>query len=152
MLENKACLLAKPFNRYLISGLSDSTKIRVARLTVSIGDDGELIDFVTRAGFDGLIIEATGGGHVPQAMVPSLERAAKKMPVVFASRTRHGETMRSTYDFPGAETTLIRHGLIPGGWLPGIKARLLLILSLRAGFNTEQIRLLFEDWRFPFRT
>ena len=82
-------------------------------------------------------------------MVDSLECAAKKIPVVFSSRTRHGSTMRSTYNFPGAETDLISRGLIPAGWLNGIKARLLLMLLLRSGADRRQIESEFEDWNNP---
>ncbi|MBT3628147.1 MAG: asparaginase, partial [Rhodospirillaceae bacterium] len=62
----------------------------------------------------------------------------------------HGETMQATYNFPGAETDLLARGLIPAGWLDGIKSRLLLMLLLRAGAGTEDIRQTFDDWRYPF--
>jgi L-asparaginase len=79
VLENQAHLLAKPFKRYLIAGVSESAKIRVARLTVSIDDDGEMVDYVTRAGFDGLVIEATGGGHVKLCGQPMIFRELKRV-------------------------------------------------------------------------
>ena len=87
---------------------------------------------------------------MPKAMVEALGRAAGKIPVVYASRTRHGDTMQATYDFPGAETDLLARGLIPAGWLGGIKSRLLLALLLRAGANDKEIRQAFESWRNPF--
>ena len=58
--------------------------------------------------------------------------------------------MQATYEFHGAETDLLARGLIPGGWLGGIKSRLLLALLLRAGAHDEDIRQAFESWQFPF--
>jgi L-asparaginase len=36
-----------------------------------------------------------------------------------------------TYGYPGAEIDLIKRGLIPAGYLSGLKARLLLSLVMR---------------------
>jgi L-asparaginase len=119
---------------------------RVARLTAGLDEDGALVDLALRSGYDGIVIEATGGGHVPEAMVEALGRAAQEIPVVYASRTRRGETMRATYEFPGAETDLLARGLIAAGWLGGIKARLLLMLLLRAGAGRDELKQAFDDW------
>ena len=50
----------------------------------------------------------------------------------------------------GELCTLLARGLIPAGWLGGIKSRLLLALLLRAGANDKEIRQAFESWRNPF--
>jgi L-asparaginase len=67
------------------------------------------------------------------------------MPVVFVSRTGAGETLRETYGFPGSETDLIARGLIPGGWLDGPKARVLLTALLRDGADAAAVRMTFES-------
>ena len=51
---------------------------------------------------------------------------------------------------PGAETDLLDRGLIPAGWLGGIKSRLLLMLLLRAGAAENEIRQAFGAWCHPF--
>ncbi len=149
VLEAEANIISRVSNRYPIKIIPQTLPSKVARLTVGIGDDGTIIELAVNAGYNGLVIDTTGGGHVPKAMVDALEGAAKKIPVVFSSRTRHGSTMRSTYNFPGAETDLISRGLIPAGWLNGIKARLLLMLLLRSGADRRQIESEFEDWNNP---
>ena len=149
ILEAEAKIISRMCKRYPIKIATQTFPSKVVRLTVGIGDDGTMIGLAVNAGYNGIVIDATGGGHVPEAMVDALESAAKQIPVVFSSRTRHGATLRSTYNFPGAETDLISRGLIPAGWLNGIKARLLLMLLLRSGANRSQIEDVFEDWNNP---
>jgi L-asparaginase len=118
----------------------------VALVTVALGDDGSLLPAVERSGYAGLVLEAMGGGHVPAAMVEALASLADKMPVVLASRTGGGEILRHTYGFPGSETDLLDHGLIPAGPLDGPKARLLLTLLLMSGIDREDIPTAFDRW------
>lgn len=102
----------------------------VALLTVSLGDDGRLVDQVEAQGYRGLVLEAFGGGHVPARMVAALETLAASIPVVLASRTGAGEMLTETYGFPGSERDLLARGLIAAGALDGLKARVLLTLLL----------------------
>ena len=106
---------------------------------MTLGDDGRLLTALGSLGYKGLIIEATGGGHVPRAMVEPLATLAEEIPVVLASRTGAGEVLRNTYGFQGSETDLLNRGLIHGGILDGPKARLLLTLLLIAGVENETI-------------
>jgi L-asparaginase len=106
---------------------------------VTLGDDGRALTALSSLGYEGLIIEATGGGHVPRAMVEPLAMLAQQMPVVLASRTGAGEVLHSTYGFPGSETDLLKRGLIHGGILDGPKSRLLLTMLLLAGAEREII-------------
>jgi L-asparaginase len=146
--EGRARIVTRPGGRYPITLPTSQERRapRVARLTAGLDEDGALVDLALRSGYDGIVIEATGGGHVPEAMVEALGRAAQEIPVVYASRTRRGETMRATYEFPGAETDLLARGLIAAGWLGGIKARLLLMLLLRAGAGRDELKQAFDDW------
>lgn len=119
----------------------------IALATVALGDDGEQIKALAAAGFDGMVVEATGGGHVPPAVADALESAAKHMPVVLASRTGAGDTLGMTYGFPGGEIDLQRRGLIRAGWLDGLKAKVLLTLLLRHGVSEhETVSQAFQAW------
>ena len=112
---------------------AEKRSARVALATVALGDDGEQINALAAARFDGMVVEATGGGHVPPSVADALEATAKRMPVVLASRTGTGNTLGKTYGFPGSEIDLQRRGLIRAGWLDGLKAKALLTLLLRRG-------------------
>jgi L-asparaginase len=111
----------------------------VALAKVSLGDDGRLLPAIVGLGYQGLVVEATGGGHVPRAMVEPLADLARRIPVVLTSRTGAGEVLRSTYGFPGSETDLLGRGLIHAGVLDGLKAGLLLTLLLIVGAAPEVI-------------
>ena len=150
IIEKQARIVTRPAGRYPVALPTTPNPVRVARLTVGLNEDGTLVDLALQAGYQGIVVDATGGGHVPKAMVEALGRAAQRIPVVYASRTRHGDTMQATYNFPGAETDLLARGLIPAGWLDGIKSRLLLTLLLRADAGDEEIRQAFDNWRYPF--
>ena len=61
---------------------------------------------------------------------PTSGALAERIPVVFASRTGAGETLRATYAYPGGEIDLIARGLIPAQSLDARKARIALQLLL----------------------
>jgi L-asparaginase len=118
----------------------------VALLTVGLGDDGRLARTLPGLGFDGAVVEATGGGHVPAEMVDDLEHLAAAMPVVLAARGRTGRVLTATYGFPGSETDLLRRGLLPAGILDAVKARILLALLLRASAPRDEISHAFASF------
>ena len=119
------------------------TSHEVALVGVWPGDDGRILGAAGDLGYDGLVVEGMGGGHVPPAAVGPLERLAARMPVVLASRTGGGETLASTYDASGSEMDLLARGLIPAGPLDGPKARVLLALLLRSGASREEVHAAF---------
>lgn len=110
---------------------------RVGIVTVTIGDTGELLE--SAAHLDGLVVAAMGVGHVPSEMTSKLQDIAARIPVVLTSRTGGGPALTRTYGFTGSESDLIARGLIPGGILPSLKARLLLISALAADGTRDQI-------------
>ncbi len=92
-----------------------------------------------RARVPGAVIEGFGGGHVAGHTVDAVRALAARMPVVLASRTGAGETLTSTYGFPGGEIDLLRSGLVPAGRLDGLKARLLLATLLAQDAPRDRI-------------
>ncbi|SDI32620.1 asparaginase [Nonomuraea jiangxiensis] len=117
----------------------------VALLKATLGDDFRLAERLPDLGYAGLVVEALGGGHLPSPAVEPLERLARRMPVVLASRTGGGELLRETYGFPGSERDLLSRGLTPAGFLDGPKARVLLSLLLSAGAGPAAVRDSFEQ-------
>lgn len=122
----------------------DTQNHPVALLTVGLGDDGRILTTLQQLGYDGLVIEALGAGHVPSIMVDLLQALAEEIPVVLASRTGGGEVLQNTYGFSGSETDLLRRGLINAGMLDGPKARLFLSLLLRSEASKEEVAAAFE--------
>lgn len=103
---------------------------RVATIQLGLGDDGALLPQLKQLGYAGCILAATGGGHVADYAVAGIEQAAKEMPVVLCSRAGAGRVFERTYGYPGAETDLLKRGVIAGGVLSPAKARVLLLLCL----------------------
>ena len=118
----------------------------VALITMGLGDEGLLLQAVAKLGYQGLVVEAFGGGHMRAASVPVLAELSATMPVVLASRTGAGQVLRGTYDFPGSEMDLLRRGLVHGGYLDGLKARLLLSLCLANKMSQRQIAQTFGSF------
>lgn len=112
---------------------------QVALHSVSLDEDVRVLRAIGDLGLDGLVVEAAGGGHVSGATADVLGEIAERAPVVLASRTRAGAVLRETYGSPGAEIDLIRRGCTPAGLLPALKARLLLVLLLRSGYERAEI-------------
>lgn len=143
--EGDLHIATRPVGRRNIEVPTESEHRPVALFTSALGDDGRMLPEIARLGYVGLVVEAMGGGHVPEAMVGKLEKLCGTMPVVLASRTGSGEILEKTYGFPGSEIDLIKCGLIPAGMLDGLKARLLLTLLLRSGADEKEIRAVFRE-------
>ncbi|MDO9503044.1 asparaginase domain-containing protein [Falsiroseomonas sp.] len=104
---------------------------QVALLRWTMGDDGRWLGSLPMLGYAGAVIEGMGAGHVPMEAMRPLGELAARMPVVLASRSSTGLVVARKR--PGTDLDLLRLGLIPAGWLSGLKARLLLGLALRGG-------------------
>ncbi len=147
--EGAVRIAYRPGSRHALAVARDAEPVPVALLTVTLGDDGRLIERALDAGYRGIVAECTGGGHAAGWVADRLAEAAGRVPVVMASRTGAGEMLRRTYDFRGSETDLLARGLIGAGWLDGLKARLLLTLLLMAGADDAAIRAAFAAWLDP---
>lgn len=117
---------------------------KVALVKVTLDDETDLLEALPGLGYEGVIVEAMGAGHTPEKWAPALEAAARRVPVVLASRVVGGPVFRNTYGFPGSESDLLKRGLIGAGWLSPHKARLLLSVAIGSGLDADGVRAAFE--------
>jgi len=129
-------------------GTVDGKGAPVALFWMSLDESAGLIDMMLaasdRAGYRGAVIAAMGGGHTPERATATVIRLAQTMPTVIASRTGGGPMLRQTYGGPSSEIALRKAGLIWGGRLHPLKARMLLETCLRAGLERSAIVELFD--------
>jgi L-asparaginase len=119
----------------------------VALVKWAMGDDGRLLGALPGLGYAGAVIEGMGAGHVPAEAAPLLGELALRMPVVLATRSMTGPVFTRTYGYAGSEIDLLGRGLIPAGFLSGLKARLLLGLVLRAGGGQSTAAAAFANYQ-----
>src|SRR5207245_11183836 len=104
-------------------------RARVDLIRYSMGMDETLVDAAIKLGAKGVVVEAWGGGHLVPATIPTIQSAiAGGVPVVMTSRCISGELLENVYGFEGSETHLKRLGVIFASGLPGLKARIKLVL------------------------
>lgn len=115
-------------------------EIRIPIIECGLSDNGWVIETLSAAKPSGIVLAASGVGHLSVPARDAAERALNAgIPVVFASRTGSGRTLRSSYGYPGSESDLLARGFIPAGFLSPRKARLLLHVLSQAGADIEQI-------------
>lgn len=121
-------------------GLSRPSRLsEVALAEVGLGEPEETLDLIAGSGFAGAVVSGVGGGHVPEDLVPAVTRLAESMPLVLASRTGAGASLRRTYGYPGGEIGLLEAGLIPAGILDARRARIVLTLALSFGISPAEV-------------
>jgi len=117
---------------------------RVALLLMHAGAEGRLVEHCVRDGARGLVIEGTGNGNVPPAVVPAIQQALDaKVAVLLASRCPQGRVL-DTYAYAGSGHDLRQRGVLLAGFLNGQKARVLLMLALGKTSSLKTLRQLVE--------
>ncbi len=113
--------------------------------TMAAGVDDALVRASLARGARGLVLEATGCGNVPPAVLPAVRAAlAKRIPVVLVSRCAEGR-LAPAYGYEGGGRMLKEMGLIFGQELPGPKARIKLMVALGVSADPADVRRMFED-------
>jgi L-asparaginase len=112
-------------------------------VAAAAGMDSRPVDALRDAGAAGIVLIALGAGHVPEAMLPGVDRAlAAGLPLVICARPAEGGTLERTYGFVGSETDLAARGAILAGRLSPWKARIRLLVAI--GRQRDAGRLIAE--------
>jgi len=116
----------------------------VPLITTYAGDDGKFIRYAVDRGVKGLLIEGVGAGNVNKNVFRAIKYAlSKKVPVVVASRVRHGG-LYPLYGDEGGGSSLINMGAYLAGDLSPCKARLLLMIALaQLDMTSEKLKIIF---------
>lgn len=129
---------------------SDTREQPVALLWVGLGEPGYLLEALAdhrdQLGYRGIVLGAMGGGHVPERIAPLVTQLAEIVPTVVSPRAGGGPLLQQTYGGPSSEIVLRQAGLIWGGRLNPLKARVLLETCLRAGLDRPAIVEVFNGW------
>lgn len=122
----------------VLSGTDFSGLVPV--IEAGLDDSGAILAHAaSQPGVRGVVVAATGVGHVSSATADVISRLVPELPVVVASRTGAGPTLRSTYGFHGSESSLIALGATMAGWLDARKSRILLHTLLAGGADRPKI-------------
>lgn len=122
---------------------------RIAAWPVTFDSDDALLRAIPDLGYDGAVLLAFGGGHVPSRLVSAVEAVAKDLPLVLASRTFGGEMLSSTYAYPGSELDLLGRGVLLAKGLDWTHSVVLLRVLLTAGISRAKIVKGFDEASFP---
>lgn len=147
MLVEHNPVFIQPISERLVLTYPEAlTDTRVALLESCLSDNGDFIKAAVDMNYAGIVISAFGVGHISESMMTELEAHLSQLPVVIASRTGSGTTVRHTYGFPGAEIDLSNKGAIMAGWLCPRKSRLLLHALIANGIKLKDIYPFFSHF------
>lgn len=133
--EGRLLLFAEPRRRVFLETPAVEPRVELARLTAGGGASGILA--AAEGGARGLVVEVFGRGNVPPEADEAVDRAlAAGAVVVFTTRTGAGRVVLSD-----AER---ERGIVSGGDVPGLKARMLLTAALGGGLSREEIAAAFR--------
>lgn len=139
VVEQNPQYIQPPSSRHVLSYPETINSTRIALIESCMSDNGDLIKAAVDMGYDGIVISAFGVGHISSSMMDELEHHLPSLPVVIASRTGSGTTVKNTYGFRGAEIDLRAKGAIMSGWLCPRKSRLLLLALLAGNASHKQV-------------
>jgi L-asparaginase len=131
-----------PVRRDSLPGYPIETRVELFKMVA--GADDRQLRYSVESGTRGLVIEGTGRGNVPPAVLPGIQYALdRNVPVVLASRCGQGRVL-DTYGYVGGGKDLRRRGVCLGGSLPGQKARIKLMVVLGMAQSLPDIQRLME--------
>jgi L-asparaginase len=116
---------------------------RVEIIYASLGGGEILLSALQNKGadeIDGLVLAAFGDGEVAPSWIPYIKKYLKEeVPIVLTSRCINGKVI-SGFNFEGSAYRLIEMGVLNGGGLNPVQARIKMSLGLGAGLKDEDLQ------------
>lgn len=133
--EGELLLFHEPRRRIFLEVPAVEPRVELVRLTA--GGGAGAIRGAMAAGARGIVVEVFGRGNLPPEADEAVDAAlAAGATVVFTTRTGGGRVV-----LPDAAR---ERGIVGGGDLDGLKARMLLVAALGAGLSREEIETAFR--------
>lgn len=143
MLEGRAAPTLRVARRSALP-VPETVPTRVPVHFAAVGEDPAVLRALGLVA-DGLVVAGFGAGHVKADVAEAAGELAARIPVVLASRAGSGSVHTRTYGGAGSEEDLLGKGLVNGGQLAPLKARVLLALLLGGGADRDTIRAAFDE-------
>ncbi|WP_069998100.1 asparaginase [Cellulosilyticum sp. I15G10I2] len=124
---------------------TDSVERRVDLIKATLDMDDRFIRSSVDSGAVGIVIEGMGRGNVPLKMLEGIKYALNKgVIVVIVSRCSSGRVFES-YGYEGGGKELVDLGVVMGGDMRGLKARIKLMLALGKTKDINILKALFKE-------
>lgn len=122
----------------------------VELLYAYLGAGDRMIEFLSSdetGELGGVVIAGFGAGNTPPSWIPHIKKLVKDdIPVVITSRCPEGHTADLPYSFEGSIDRLLEIGVLDGGGLNPLQARLRLAVGRGAGLSRQELQdYLLED-------
>lgn len=117
----------------------------VALIKATLSDDDRLLKNIDLLGYQGMVLEAMGAGHLPSHYAEHISKLSLKLPVVLSTRVPAGPVFSRSYNFVGSEMDSLSRGAISGGLLGSLRSRILLTILLSLNYSPQQIKDAFQN-------
>ena len=108
-------------------------------LTLTVGCDAGLLEFLVQRGAKGVVIAALGGGRVPPWWMPVIRWAVGQGTVVVVASRCPGGRVYDAYGYPGAYRDWLAAGAVAAPALNGPKSRIRLMAALGAADDPDVV-------------
>ncbi|HNV34845.1 MAG TPA: asparaginase [Bacillota bacterium] len=135
LYDNEVAFLGRTEEEAHFNPVKLDNNVQLIRVTYSTNE--LLLRSCINGRVPGIVIEGLGAGNVPPSLIPAIKDAiSAEIPVVLTSRCHTGHVVE-TYGYEGGGAELRKLGVINGGNLGGIKARirLIVLLGMQSGID-----------------
>jgi L-asparaginase len=133
--DGTVLIFATPARRAHVPATNVETAVALVRLTA--GGGASAIRAAAEAGVRGIVVEVFGRGNAPPPVTEAVDAAIQAgVTVVFVTRTGAGRVVLSDAQRD--------RGILSGGDLDGLKARILLVVALGAERSADEIGAVFR--------